>query len=176
LYNKKGKTPEAINEEYIRIGKKFGVQGDANDIDSTVKPLIKKTIIMARAWQYALTAFFVTLGIGMANQKAWEKSSLEGFTRTVTQGVFGKNVKPLERVHNLKVVLYDYMLKPFKDSFGEFWKGHSKASSIAGKSVILATSLATMTAISMLLGKTSASKHNIENTGNNKYKEAEVRE
>ncbi len=173
LYNKKGKTPEQINENYIEYGKKYGIKDDANNIDSTIKPLIKKTIVMARAWQYALTAFFVTLGVGMANQPAWDATSAEGFKKTITQGIFGKNVDFKERLHSAKVAAYDYILKPFGKSFTEFWKGHSKGSSIAGKSVILATAAATLTAISLLVTKTSAKDHKLETTGNNKIKEVQ---
>ena len=173
LYNKKGKTPEQINENYIEYGKKYGIKDDANNIDSTIKPLIKKTIVMARAWQYALTAFFVTLGVGMANQPAWDATSAEGFKKTISQGIFGKNVDFKERLHSAKVAAYDYILKPFGKSFMEFWKGHSKGSSIAGKSVILATAAATLTAISLLMTKTSAKDHKFETTGNNKIKEVQ---
>lgn len=171
LYNEKGKTLEEINKEYIRLGKKYGAKEEGNDIDSTVKPLLKKTIRMARAWQYALTAFFVTLGIGMANQKAWENSSGEGFKKTVTDGIFNENVGIGKKFDNARIVVYDYMIKPFVKSFGEFWKGHSKSSSIAGKSVIISTGLATLTAISLLLTQTSAKGHKMETTGNNKLKE-----
>lgn len=173
LYNKEGKTPEEINKNYAKIAKKYGIKEDANDVDSTVKPLIKKTIIMARAWQYALTAFFVTLGIGMANQPAWEQGSLEGFKKTVSQGIFGKGQKMKNRLDSAKVMVYDYMLKPFGKSFGEFWRGHSKASSIAGKSVITATALATLTAITLLLGKTTGRRHKFENSGNNRHQEVQ---
>ena len=65
------------------------------------------------------------------------------------------------------------MLKPFGQSFGQFWKGHSKGSSIAGKSVILASAAATLTAISLLLTKTSAKGHKLETTGNNNIKEVQ---
>ena len=128
---------------------------------------------MARAWQYALTAFFVTLGVGMANQPAWDATSSEGFKKTISQGIFGKNVDFKERLHSAKVAAYDYILKPFGKSFMEFWKGHSKGSSIAGKSVILATAAATLTAISLLMTKTSAKDHKLETTGNNKIKEVQ---
>lgn len=170
LLYKKGNTPKEINENYAKIAKKYGIDEDANDVDSTVKPLIKKTVVMARAWQYALTAFYVTLGIGMANQPAWEKSSPDGFKKTVTEGIFGKNVRFMDRLHNTKVMLYNYMIKPFGKSFVEFWKGHNKASSIAGKSVILSSAAATLMALGLLLGSTSGRRHKIENSGTNKIK------
>lgn len=171
LYDKKGKNLDEINKEYIVLGEKYGAKEEGNDIDSTVKPLIKKTIRMARAWQYALTAFFVTLGVGMANQKAWDKSSGEGFKQTIKHGIFGKNVDIKDRLNSAKVAVYDYMLKPFGKSFLEFWEGHSKASSAAGKSVIIATGLAVLTAVTLLLTKTSAKDHKMETTGNNKLNE-----
>ena len=171
LYKKEEKNPRKINENYAQIAKKYGIEKDANDIDATVKPLIRKTIIMARAWQYALTAFFVTLGIGLANQPVWAQSSKEGFKRTVTEGIFGKGLSLGNRINSAKIVLYNYMIEPFFKSFGEFWKGHSKASSISGKAVILSTAAATLTAISLLLGKTSGKKHKIQNSGTNKFDE-----
>lgn len=172
LYDKEGKTPEEINKNYIELGKKYGVKGNPADIDQTVKPLIKKTIIMARAWQYALTAFFVTLGIGMANQPAWTESSADGFKNTIRYGILGRKVSLKNRINNTKKAFYDYTIKPFAKSFMQFWKGHSKASSIVGKSVILATAAATLTAISLIVGKTSARSHKIEKT--NSPKENEV--
>ncbi len=187
LYNKKGTNPKEINETYARYGKKYGVNTETNDVDQTVKPLMKKTIIMARAWQYALTAFFVTLGIGMANQKAWDNTSAYGFKETLKKGVFGRNIKDKaaqqgefvsklsakDRINNLKVAVYDYILQPFGQSFVQFWKGHNKASSIAGKTVILSTALATATAIGLITHKTSARKHKVEVSGTNSFDEGQ---
>lgn len=174
LMYKKGKTPQEINAMYARLGKKYGLDENANDIDQSVKPLLKKTIIMARAWQYALTAFFVTLGIGMANQPAWDMESHQGFKKTIRNGVFGKNLPMKERLHNAKIASYHYTLRPLGRSFKEFWKGNgTKASSVAGKSVILAAGLATLTAISLLIGKTSAKKHEIVSSGTNKINEVQ---
>lgn len=163
LYNHDGKTPAEINERYSKIAKRYGIKEDASDVDSTVKPLIKKTIIMARAWQYALTACYVALGIGLANQNPWNKESLAGFKRTVKDGIFGKGYNIKDRLHNAKIAVYDYALKPLGKSFESFWKGHNKASSIAGKTVIGLTGLATLTAISLLIGKTSGRGHKIVN-------------
>lgn len=250
LLYKKGQTPEEINAEYARIGKRFGIKEDARDVDSTVKPLLKKTIIMARAWQYALTAFFVTLGIGMANQPAWSKESGVGFKHTIKEGIFGKinppnatkfihernkiklkmveklrqkfiaknpgkketeietlvneiiKEKPIkgaspklpkqnafntklraatkrkflindlkERLNCAKIAVYDYMLKPFGKSFKEFWLGHNKASSIAGKTVIVSTALATTMAMALIMNKTSARRHKIEPSDSGKTDE-----
>ena len=169
LIYRHGIDPQKIDT--AKIAKKYGVKGDVNDADQTVKPLIKKTIIMARAWQYALTAFFVTLGIGMANQPVWGNTSSEGFKKTVSKGIFGRNVELKNRLHNAKIAVYDYMLKPFGKSFKQFWNGQSKASSIVGKSVILSTAAATLLAMSLIVGKTSANSHKIESSGANRHDE-----
>ena len=169
LMYKHGVDPAKIDTE--KIAKKYGVKGDVNDADQTVKPLIKKTIIMARAWQYALTAFFVTLGIGMANQNAWDKMSSEGFKKTISKGIFGRNISLKNRLHNAKLIVNDYMIRPFGQSFKQFWQGHNKASSIVGKSVILSTAAATLLAIALITGKTSARGHKIESSGSNRQNE-----
>lgn len=172
LYNKEGRTPAEINKTYADFAPKYGINKDTNDVDSTLKPLIKKTIVMARAWQYALTAFYVTLGIGMANQPAWDKNATGGFKKLVTDGIFGHGPNMKQRLHAAKAAVYDYMLKPFGQSFIEFWKGRNKASSISGKTVILASGIATLTAISLLVKKTSAKHHKIEDFSENQTNNA----
>lgn len=170
---RKGKTPDEINATYKRYGKKYGVKDDTNDVDSTVKPLLKKTIVMARAWQYALTAFYVTLGIGMANQSAWNVDGGYGFKDTV-KDIFAHNKPMKERLHNAKIAAYDYVLKPFGQSFKEFWHGQNKTTSIVGKSVILSTLAATVLGISLIATKTSAKNQRIvkqENPKNNEVKQ-----
>lgn len=162
LYNHEGKTPAEINDNYVKLGKKFGVKGATNDVDQTLIPLMKKTIVMARAWQYALTALYVSLGIGLANQPAWGKSSSpEGLKYTLKYGVFDKNVSFRHRKENIKQILKDYIVEPFAKSCKELWQGHNKATSIIGKSVILSSLGATALAISLILTKTSAKSHSI---------------
>ena len=163
LYNKQGSTPQEINKRYLDLASKYGIKKNTNDVDSSLMPLIRKTIVMSRAWQYALTAFYVALGIGMANQKVWSQGSPEGYKKLITDGIFGKNQTMANRIHNTKLALYDYIAKPFGKSFVEFWKGTNKATSIVGKSVIAATGVATLTAMLLLTGKNSARFHNIMN-------------
>ena len=163
LYNKQGSTPEQINKRYLDLASKYGIKKDTNDVDSSLMPLIRKTIVMSRAWQYALTAFYVALGIGMANQKVWGEGSPEGYKKLITDGIFGKNQTVVNRLHNTKLALYDYIARPFGKSFVDFWKGTNKATSIVGKSVITAAGVATLTAILLLTGKNSARFHNIIN-------------
>lgn len=163
LENKEGKTPEEINKRYLELAPKYGIKTDTNDVSASLKPLIKKTIIMSKAWQYALTAFYVALGIGMANQGAWDKGSPEGFKQLITKGILGKNQSLQNRMHNMKLALYDYTTKRFGESFVEFWKGSNKTTSIVGKSTILAAGISTLIAVSLLAGKNSARFHNIVN-------------
>lgn len=161
MYRKDGKTQQEIDSRYIKLAPRYGVNPNANDVDSTLRPLLKKTIIMSRAWQYALTAFYVALGIGIANQKSWEKDAAGGFKDVVKNGILGKNQTTENRLNAAKIVVVDYMLKPFADGCKQLWKGQNKASSIAGKSIIAASALATLTAITMLVTKTSGKSHDI---------------
>ncbi len=172
IFDHKG-TEKNIDPE--KIIKKYGVKGDVNDADQTVKPLIKKSIIMARAWQYALTAFFVTLGIGIANQQAWDVDSRIGFKTLWEQKVKNKSLPKKVRLQNLKSIANEYALQPFVKSCKQFWQGHSKASSIIGKSVILSTAAATLLAISLISTKTSARGHKLESSGTNIKQNEEVK-
>lgn len=171
LYNKKGTNKNEINQKYLDIAPKYGIKKETNDIDSTLKPLMKKTIIMARAWQYALTAFYVTLGIGMANQKAWEKAPTTGFKHLIKDGILNSNLDGKSRLHNAKLLMYDNIIKPFGESFVQFWKGTNKTSSIAGKATIIAAGAATITAIAMLLSKTTGRHHKVVSFGANNNNE-----
>lgn len=171
LYDKKKNTTNEINRRYIEIAPKYGIKKETNDIDSTLKPLMKKTIIMARAWQYALTAFYVTLGIGMANQKAWEKAPAGGFKHLLKDGILNKKLDKQTRLYNAKLLVHDNIIKPFGESFLQFWKGKNKVTSIAGKTTIIAAGVATLTAIAMLLSKTTGRHHKIVSFGSNNKNE-----
>lgn len=167
LYDKEKKNANEINRRYLEIAPKYGIKKETNDVDSTLKPLMKKTIIMARAWQYALTAFYVTLGIGMANQKVWEKAPTGGFKHLLKDGILNKQLDKQSRLHNAKLLVYDNIIKPFGESFIQFWKGTNKATSIAGKTTIIAAGVATLTALAMLLSKTTGRHHKIVSFGSN---------
>ena len=87
LYKKEGNNLSEINERYTDMAKKFKIKAETEDPDGTLKHLIKKTIIMAKAWQYALTALFVPIGIGIANQKAWDEENLQEFKGLLKNGI-----------------------------------------------------------------------------------------
>ena len=171
LYDKEEKSKNKINRRYLEIAPKYGIKKETNDVDSTLKPLMKKTIIMARAWQYALTAFYVTLGIGMANQKAWEKAPSGGFKHLLKDGVLNKHLDKQSRLYNAKLLIHDNIIKPFGESFIQFWKGTNKATSIVGKTTIIAAGAATITAIAMLLSKTTGRHHKVVSFGANNNSE-----
>ncbi len=165
LLYEEGKNTEEINEKYNKLARKYGLNDEnMSDSDSTLKPLIKKTIVMAKAWQYALTALYVSLGIGMANQKAWEKESFFGFKEQIKEGIFGENLSIKSRLKNSKNLVMDYMIKPFGKSFMEFWEGTNKLTSAVGKSTILAAGAATLLANILIIAKTSARNHQLEKT------------
>lgn len=172
LLYKDGENTQEINKKYNKLAKKFGLRdSNPNDADSTLKPLIRKAIAMGRAWQYALTACFVTLGIGMANQKAWETDNFAGFRHQIKHGIFGKEVPDEMRIQTAKSLFKNYMWTPFKESFREFWKGQNKTTSIAGKATIITTAAALVLANYLILTKTSARNHKTERTTGNKPQE-----
>lgn len=160
-----GTETQGINKRYNRLAKKYGMRDNKpNDSDSTLKPLIRKTIAMGRAWQYILTALYVSLGIGMANQKAWDVESKVGFKHHLKHGVFGKKVPGKERLTNAKNLAMDYLIRPFGQSFKQFWKGQNKLTSAVGKTTILAAAAATVLANVLIVTRTSARGHKTEKT------------
>lgn len=160
---KEGNKVEDINARYNQIAKKYGTDPDKmTDSDSTLKPLIKKTIVMARAWQYALTAMFVSLGIGMANQKAWTEESMHGFKEIFKNGIISKKGGLKTAGAALKYLTWNSAIKPLGKSFTQFWHGQNKLTSAVGKGTIITTALATVLANVLILTKTSAKKHKTE--------------
>lgn len=170
LYNKHKKNSAEINERYIDMAKKFNLKADTDDPDGTLRHLIKKTIIMAKAWQYALTALYVPIGIGIANQPAWDHENTNGFLNTFKNGVFKKNLTNKTRMQNIKTAINGYIITPFIDSTKQFWKGNSKASSILGKTLISSAALGTILAIGLITTKTRAKNHNVKNEKGNGVK------
>ncbi len=163
LYKKDGKNLSEINERYTDMAKKFKIKAETEDPDGSLKHLIKKTIIMAKAWQYALTALFVPIGIGIANQKAWDEENVQEFKGLLKNGIFNKKLSTKTKLENIKTALKDYIFSPFIKSIQQFWSGNSKASSIIGKTSISLAALGTLTAIGLLLTKTTAKNYKIEN-------------
>ena len=162
IYNKEGETLAKINERYTDMGKKFKIKAETEDPDGTLKHLIKKTIIMSKAWQYALTALFVPVGIGIANQKAWEAENIQEFKGLVKNGILNKNLKLKSRMENTGTALKDYIFKPFAESVKQFWRGNSTASSIVGKSFITTAVLGTLLAIGLITTRTTAKNYKVE--------------
>lgn len=171
LLYENGKDTQGINKKYNKLAKKYGLRDEnPNDADTTLKPLIRKTIAMGRAWQYALTALFVSMGIGMANQKAWDVESTVGFKQHFKKGIFGKNIKFKTRLLNTKNLAMQYALKPLGKSFMQFWKGQNKLTSVVGKTTILTAAAATVLANILILTRTTARYDKTEKTTGNKPK------
>ena len=164
LYKKEGKTLADINERYTELAKKFKIKAETEDPDGTLKQQNKKTIIMSKAWQYALTALFVPIGIGIANQKAWDRENTQEFKGLIRNGILNDHLDVKSRIENAKTLIKDYATKPFIDSIKQFWHGNSTASSIAGKTFISAAVLGTITAIGLITTQTTAKNYKVENT------------
>ncbi len=53
------------------MAEKFGIDKNVQNPDVALKDSIKKLIISATAFKYAIMAPFVALGVGLAGQEAW---------------------------------------------------------------------------------------------------------
>ncbi len=165
LYNNHQSRPELVNKYFNKIAQKYGIDQNMNDSDSTVKTSIKKTIIMSRAWKYALTIPFVATAIGLSVQEPWENIG-----KTIVKDVkeiFNPAAKISLKVRADKAVKVatQNFLKPLADSFAQLWKGQGLKSGIAGKALILASGLGSLYANYSILDKTSAESEKVVDLG-----------
>ena len=162
---------EPTNAEFDRLAKKFGAQRYDKDSDSKVKGKIKELIIMANSWKYMLTAPFVTLGLGLANQDAFQKMNLKGLWQSITNFIkpsqYTNGANFGAKISSLSVAIKTGFLKPIKDSFVSLWKGHSTASKILGKGAIITSVALPIIANLMILNKTSLKNTNSPEGGKN---------
>ena len=146
-----------MNKVFDSIASKYGIKRDVNDSDSTLKGKIKETIIMSRAWKYALTVPFVTLGIGLASQEAWKgygKGLKQSIKSILNQNTINNGAPATSKAVKIWNELVKKLAKPVKNSFVQLWTGKTKAAGIFGKTVILATVLGTIYANLSILRKT----------------------
>lgn len=156
LYNHKQAKADKINSAFDEIGKKYGIDENLNDSDSTLKSNIKQTIVMAKSWKYALSVPFVMLGLGLSKQQPWETVG-KGLVKDIKQIINPSSALDLKsRLVRAKEVVNQNTLKPLIQSFTQLWHGQTKASSALGKAVVLGTALSTLYANYSILKKTSA--------------------
>lgn len=150
-----------MNENFDKIAKKFGAKEKLVDADSTLIPKIRELIIMASSWKYMLSAPFVILGLGLAQQESFENVDARSLYKN-TINLFKPSTT--NRFTKIGASIKTNLLQPVSNSFKELWKGKTLTSSILGKSAIIGTVGLTVLANIMILNKTSI-KGQVENGG-----------
>ncbi len=157
----KPKDYNVINKEFNKLSKKFGINDDAKDSDSVLKPYIKKLIIASRAFKYALTIPLVTLGVGLAAQKPWGDLG-KGLKSEIGRALTPSSNLSLKKRTDLSVNLFKkHLAKPMVDSFKSLWKGHSPTSRFLGKATIISSIAAPILANLKILHLTNAKNDKI---------------
>jgi hypothetical protein len=168
LFNHSAKTPEEVDKTFDKIAGKYGVKGHVHHSHSTLKDKIRETIIMSRAWKYALTVPFVVLGIGLSSQKAWEnygKGLRQDIKGILAQRTVSKEIRAAARANGGRIpgkavqifdALVTKLATPVKNAFVQLWtgEGKTKIAGILGKTVILTAVLGTIFANACILLKT----------------------
>ncbi|OGI01276.1 MAG: hypothetical protein A2104_07355 [Candidatus Melainabacteria bacterium GWF2_32_7] len=150
---------QAVNEQFDKLAKKFGIDKNVQDSDATLKGSIKKLIISSTAFKYALTAPFVALGVALAAQDAWGNIGKN----------FGKNIKNMfdtksllnlkQRVTIAGEIIKGNLITPMKESFKALWGKKGFSNNKLGKAIILTSAIAPILANLRILQLTSE-KHN----------------
>lgn len=179
LYDKKANTddPRAKNSVYDRLARKMGANEEQNDSDSSVKPNLRKLIIMSRAWKYALAVPFIALSAGMAANDCWANTKFSGIKKELSENVYGNVANDKKFLQKAKsafnILVYNPFLKNVKTSFVEFYKDGIKNPKLAsskignafaknvGKATIWGTAAMIVLANLNILSKTSLKKKDI---------------
>ncbi|OGI21777.1 MAG: hypothetical protein A2287_08490 [Candidatus Melainabacteria bacterium RIFOXYA12_FULL_32_12] len=142
-----------INKNFNDIAKKMGINHNLNDSDSTVKPNVKKLIIMSRAWKYALTIPYAALAIGLSMQDSWKNLGNQLKNDFVRNALTSKQgMSPLEntwfRIKGAGLTLKGQFWNTLKNSVKDFWNG-TGAKGITkyyGKAAVISAITATLLA------------------------------
>ena len=146
-YGEAGNT----NAVFDKLAKKFGATQKLNDSDSALKSRIKSLIIMASSWKAMLPAFFATLGVGLAQQKAAEDIDLRSIFKNIAN-LFKQDTP--QRFKNLKISLNENLVKPIALGVKQIWTGKSFVSKIIGRTALLSAVGLPILANIMILNKT----------------------
>jgi hypothetical protein len=155
LYNNKAQKSDAINANYDKIAKKYGIKNNVNDSDATLKDKIKDTIIMSRAYKYLLSVPFVVLGLGLSKQASFsDKIGIKG-TYNSFKKLFNTALPNtfLNKLTNLKDAAKSDLVRPFAEGIKDLWKGNTAASKAFGRFAILGSVLGPIIANILILAK-----------------------
>lgn len=155
IYGVKEENGKAVNLKTDRLSRKFGIDKNVQDSDSTLKENITKLLVSAKACQYMLAAPFVALGVGLAAQEPWGEigKSIGKEFNSMLNPKSGLNTR--ERLRKAVDVARENLTTPLKKSFKLLW--NTKAG--VGKIIIGISILAPIVANIRILQLTSL-KHN----------------
>lgn len=138
---------KAYKKEFDSLAEKFGIDKNVQNPDVTLKDAVKKLIISATAFKYALAAPFVALGVALAGQEAcgnigngtWQNiKKLFAFKSSLIEENEIKNIGlNLKQRASIAGNIAGNFINPLKESFKSLWKN-----SKIGKAIILAAAIA----------------------------------
>jgi len=144
---------KAVNEQFDKLAKKFGIDKNVQDSDATLKGSIKKLIISSTAFKYMLTAPFVVLGVALAGQEAWGNIG-NGLKQNIKNMFAKSNLNIKERASIAGKIIKGNLLTPMKESFKTLW-GAKGAPNKIGRAIILTSAIAPILANLRILQLTS---------------------
>lgn len=157
---------KAKKEKFNSLAEKFGIDKNVQNPDVALKDSIKKLIVSATAFKYALMAPFVALGVGLAGQEAWGnigKGLWQNIKNIFTpkaavieeDGIRNIGINLKQRAYIAGDIIKGNLVNPIKDSFKSLWKN-----SKIGKAIILTSIIAPVLANLRILQLTSEKHKN----------------
>lgn len=129
LINKQGETNGNRYEYYDKIAKeKLGCDEPLNAPDQAVQPLIQKALAKAMAARSIASFLWAATGVAIAAQKPFTEFKMPAFKNMLKE-------LPLQ------------LGKTLAKSVKQMWKGSNMASSVIGKSLLIATAASTVLGI-----------------------------
>lgn len=134
------------NSYFEKVGKKMGIaEEDLDHADQKVKPLIKEKVVKTKLFSTLSSYLWAAVGVGIANQKPWEKLELNPAKRLANyknyKGILEnakRNGAPHPKYENFAVDFGKKFVKSCKEFVGK--QNPSKAQ-IAGR-VLLGSAIA----------------------------------
>jgi len=152
IYGQKEQNGKIIYENRDKLARKFGIDKNVQDSDSSLKNAITRLIVSAKACQYMLAAPFVALGVGIAGQDAWKHIGTNFGTNLKNILSLKSNITIKERATRGLELIKGNLTNPLKESFKSFYKLKT------GKFLIATSIIAPILANIRIMQLTSLSK------------------
>ncbi len=153
IHGKKEENGKITYTNRDKLARKFGIDKNVQDADSTLKGAITRLLVSAKACQYMLAVPFVALGVGLAGQKPWTEIGT-GFGATFKKMISMNSDRTFkERIRNAGEIIKSNLTKPLNNSFKLLWANKM------GKAIILTSAIAPVLANIRILQLTSLSNN-----------------